>query len=178
MRNFLEGALMTKAVEAKPAREYVATIIHYDPYTGSFTRLIWGRWKSTQPVAAGSVKRDCYTRIQIGQKIYQGSNIAWLLMTGEWPSAMVDHKDGNPRNNRWSNLRLATNSTNRANSRTGKNNRLGIKGVRLHRNGQFEARLRKDGRAIYLGCYPTLDAAQQAYAAAAHAAFGDFSRLS
>ena len=36
-------------------------------------------------------------------------------MTGEWPSLEVDHKDRDKSNDRWSNLRLATEEEQHAN---------------------------------------------------------------
>jgi hypothetical protein len=50
-------------------------------------------------------------------------------MTGDWPPEYVDHKDGNPNNNAWDNLRLATAQQNAQNKKRKYNSYTGIKGV-------------------------------------------------
>ena len=59
-------------------------------------------------------------------------HIAWLLKTG-FPPPMgydIDHKDQNPTNNSWHNLRLVHRTVNVANSKVRKDNTSGVKGVR------------------------------------------------
>src|ERR1700726_3642325 len=62
------------------------------------------------------------------------NQLAWFYMTGRWGRATIDHRDGNPANNRWKNLRVATPSQNNANRRRPRNNTSGFKGVCLTRN--------------------------------------------
>jgi hypothetical protein len=52
-------------------------------------------------------------------------------MTGDWPENDLDHKDTIRTSNVWTNLRPATRGQNRCNTKAGKNNTLGIKGVTL-----------------------------------------------
>src|SRR5439155_14683191 len=53
------------------------------------------------------------------------------------PHSRVDHRNSNGLDNRRSNLRSATNTQNRWNSRVQRRNTTGFKGVALHTSGRF-----------------------------------------
>lgn len=98
----------------------------------------------------------------------------------------VDHRDGNPLNNRRDNLRLCTNRQNQENVVHSKNQkRGGYKGVNWNRNAQkWEAGIaagerRSDGkrRRLYLGLFVDPKDAARAYDAAALKHFGEFAAL-
>ena len=146
-------------------------VITYDAETG---RFVWGAHGTKPHQVAGTINEEGYRRIQVDGTIYYANQLAWLYVKGVWPEGIIDHKNRVTSDDRFTNLREATNGQNRANSKVGKNNALGIKGVRKHRNGQYEARIRVNGSAIYLGCYRTIDAAKAVYDAAAASAFGEF----
>lgn len=57
-----------------------------------------------------------------------------------------------------------------------KANSLGIRGVRLNRAGNYQARIHVRSRSINLGAFATLEAASDAYAAAARAYYGEDAR--
>ena len=150
-------------------------LLDYDPLTGVF------RWKVDRPGrgakkagdVAGTRREDGYLTVMIDGKRYLLHRIAWLLMTGTWPTFTVDHEDVNPSNNRWKNLREATGAQNSANRKVQTNNRLGLKGVR-ERNGRYLASISIKGKARHLGCFDTPQEASDAYAAAARKEFGDY----
>ena len=54
--------------------------------------------------------QNCF--LTLGGKLvgYSVGQIAWFLYTGKWADEEVDHKDGNPQNNLFENLRLANRS--------------------------------------------------------------------
>jgi hypothetical protein len=88
-----------------------------------------------------------------------------------FPPLHVDHRNGDPKDNRRSNLRLATRSQNMQNSIvTGKRTASGIRGVtRDPRSGKWRARCQVDGVSHFIGLF---DSIEEAAAAAA-----DFRRV-
>ena len=120
---------------------YVRSILHYDPKTGIFTwrkrplehfktQRACNTWNSRfAGTVAGSPNGLGYLNISISKLHYKAHRIAWLLMTGRWPKDEIDHRDTDPSNNRWHNLREATSSQNKTNTRTPRNNTSGFKGV-------------------------------------------------
>jgi hypothetical protein len=96
------------------------------------------------------------------------------------PTVEVDHRDGNGLNNRRrSNLRVCSHSQNGANQKKHKNNTSGFKGVVLYKDNRSRpwcARIKVEGRHIYLGYFATPDEAAKAYDAAAIRLHGEFAR--
>lgn len=89
---------------------------------------------------------------------------------------MVDHINGDPLDNRRSNLRVATNAENQRNRGPQKNNRSGMKGVTRNRKG-WMARIKVDGKPMHLGTFSSPDEAARAYDLAAQVHHGQFARL-
>lgn len=112
--------------------------------------------------------------VSINKKRYDLHRIAWLYMTGRWPAVEIDHKDRNPHNNRWRNLREATTPQNRANAKQRKSN-LGHTGVWKQRN-KYIARITADKRIYNLGSFSTLKAALAARKNAEKIYHGEFAR--
>jgi hypothetical protein len=101
--------------------------------------------------------------------------LAWLYMTGVWPTKDIDHQDRNRQNNKWKNLREATFSQNKANA--SKNyNKSGYKGAYSQHGKTFFSSIGVNGKRIYLGTFPTAKLAHQAYVKAAKHYFGEFAR--
>jgi hypothetical protein len=87
----------------------------------------------------------------------------------------MDHKDCNPANNSWRNLRLTTQSLNNCNTRRRSDNTTGFKGVGQHQGG-FRARIRLHGKQRLLGVFETPELAHAAYCRASHELHGEFGR--
>jgi hypothetical protein len=157
-------------------RARLRELLDYDQETGEF------RWRERMSRAvhagdvAGTMDIDRYRRIMIRGTQYRAHQLAWLHMTGNWCPVMIDHRDGNPSNNRWDNLRRATISQNNANRRVHRNNRCGFKGVVRNDIGRWRAAIYKNGRKHHLGSFATPQAAHAAYVAAARRLFGEFAR--
>jgi AP2 domain/HNH endonuclease len=157
-------------------RARLRELLHYNPKTGQFR---WHKRPGARPgPSAGHFPRQQNGRyIQIDGRPYNECHLAWFYMTGRWGTPTIDHRDGDATNNRWNNLRRATRSQNNANRRRPRHNTSGYKGVYLHRRSeQWCAQIGRDGRTIYLGTFPTPQAAHAAYVAAARKLFGEFAR--
>lgn len=73
-------------------------------------------------------------------------------MTGDWPPEYIDHIDGNPRNNKWDNLRPATAQQNAQNKRRKYNSYTGIKGVvQDYRSDTWHVHMQIDSKVISRG---------------------------
>jgi hypothetical protein len=165
------------AVRRRPrvTRARLRALLHYDPETGEFR---WGKRvrPSIQPGdIAGTLDSQGYRRIIIKGRIYRAHHLAWLYMRGKWCPLVIDHRDLEPSNNRWANLRRATRSQNGANRRVPRNNACGLKGVSRN-GGRWRATIHKKGRTHHLGIFSTPQAAHNAYVQAARKLFGEFAR--
>lgn len=92
---------------------------------------------------------------------------------------LIDHIDGDKLNNRRDNLRLANYQENAYNAGLYGNNTTGYRGVyRLgpkHRQ-PFAAAITVNRKKMHLGCFPTAEAAADAYERAARQHAGEFYR--
>ena len=149
-------------------------LLEYRPETGEFFwRAKVGRVSPGDPAGA---REGGYSSIRVANQSHYAHRLAWLYMTGEWPDKLVDHIDRNPANNRWNNLRLASSTENISNSRIPKNNTSGLKGAYWSeaRRCWFSTAKSLDGKSVYLGSYPTKEAAHEAYMAFTRAKVGEF----
>jgi hypothetical protein len=100
------------------------------------------------------------------------------LVMGEPEGKMIDHRDGDPRDNRKDLLRLATSAQNLANRGAQSNNTSGHKGVSWHRaRKKWLAQIKHEGKNIHLGYFTGLEEAAQAYKEAALKYHGEFARI-
>jgi hypothetical protein len=155
-----------------PTHERLKELADYDPETGVFT------WRASRPRArkgaiAGTKRPDGYWAIAIDCKLCYAHRLAWLYMTGKWPTADIDHINGNKSDNRIANLRQATRSQNKANTPPPRHNTSGLKGVSLE-GRRWKAQIERDGKKCHLGLFDTPEEAYAAYCKAAREHFGEF----
>lgn len=163
--------------------ERLRELLHYDPDTGVFIRRVQSSPRIKVGDVAGDVRqvrRDgFYRRISVENRRYAAHRLAWLYVHGEWPpdGFDIDHIDGDGRNNRITNLRLATRSQNGANRRLQVNNASGMKGVSFYRKTKkWKAQISVRGHVKSIGYFKTIEEAAAAYRAAASEHFGEFRR--
>ncbi len=111
--------------------------IKYDPQTGVFTWVgkIENQWAGLQ---AGMIEKKGYRQIEISGHRCKAHRLAWFLMTGAWPKHQIDHINGVKDDNRWCNLREATNAENKRNAGRRADNTSGYKCVSW-KDGKWEA---------------------------------------
>lgn len=171
---------MKPRISAERLRE----LVHYDPATGVFTwlprplsefngkeqlmRLFNRRFAGTE----AGCKRARYTTVRLDNKSYWAHRLVWLYVFGRWPEALIDHRNGDPYDNRLLNLREADSVLNAENRRRPmKGKKLGLPlGVEFHPHPGLQkpymARIRSRGVQTFLGCYATPDEAAAAYVSA------------
>lgn len=82
------------------------------------------------------------------------------LVTGTTADVIIDHINRNKLDNRKCNLRIATASVNSINKGLQSNNTTGHAGVHLNKkSGTWNARVKVNGKVIWLGAYPTKEEA-------------------
>ena len=164
----------------RPTHAQVSAVLKYDPETGDVRWRVTLNGGAKAGGIAGCVEKrghGAYRAIRLfGHKQY-AHRIAWLLKTGEWPEDYVDHKDGDGLNNKWGNLRKATPSQNRCNSRRSSRNRSGYKGVGEKRNGKHTVTIGKGKCKQVVGRYACPKEGHEAYKEAARETFGEFARF-
>lgn len=154
--------------------ENIKELLEYNPATGEFFWKISGHgiYAGTR---AGSIYPNFYRYIQIDGVDYRAGRLAWFFMTGEDPQVFIDHKDGIRGNDRFLNLRKATNSQNQANRGKPWTNTSGFKGVSWSAGrGKWQATITVNGKAKSLGRHLSIVDAAKAYKAAAVDAWGEF----
>ena len=142
-----------------PSQERIKELLHYNPLTGIFTRKV-ARGGQLKGSVAGTVDKDGYRHICIDGIYYKASRLAWVYVTGNWPDKFIDHKDLNPSNDKWDNLRLATRSQNMMNIK-GKSKNF-PKGV--GKNGdRFTSDITVNNKTYHLGTFDTIEEASKVY---------------
>ena len=151
---------------AMPPQERLKELFDYNPETGIFTYKVRTAPRVKVGTEAGDKRK--YILINVDSIKYRAHRLAWMYVTGEDPGDyQIDHYDKNPCNNRFINLRKATNAQNTRNKDKLKTNKSGYKGV-VARRGGYLSKIGVDGRCVYLGDYRTAEEAHKAYCEAAY----------
>jgi hypothetical protein len=171
---------MARAPSTELTAELVRDLLDYDEHTGALTWKVRRRGRIPKDSTAGNVNAATgYRIVAINTRRYKAHRIIWLMMTGVFPEHQIDHRDGNPSNNRWQNLREATHAQNQRNRKLSRTNTSGYTGVYRaspRRTLAWSADIRVNGRKLFLGCFPSKDAAHAARVAAELEHFGEFRR--
>lgn len=118
-----------------------------------------------------------YRQITLDYQTMLTQRAIWAVYHGKWPDGIIDHRDGNPLNNRIKNLRPATPVESSINRKTQSNNTSGFKGVYFHKQNQrWQARITIGRKTRSLGLFDTPEEASAAYQSASITVHGDFAR--
>lgn len=150
-------------------------LLKYDRQSGLFTWRVHRGPNAPAGSMAGYDQNNGYRAICVDKKKYLMHRLAWFYCTGRWPPFDIDHKDGNRKNNAFTNLRKATRSENLCNGAMRSNNTSGVRGVSWDkRAGAWHAYVALGGRRRHLGYYADLDEAKAAREAGAKLLQGEF----
>ncbi len=175
-----------QVLEANPTRAFptyakVRELLHYDPVSGVFTRLVDSRTGRHKAGTRSGARAGRYSTIWIDNRPYLMHRVAWVWMTGLWPKHQIDHKNLDGHDNRWDNLREATGSQNGMNRRG--HSKSGAKGVYYQTNKQkcgstpWKVSISKNGERYHVGLFKTFGEAKAAHQAAAIALHGEYARF-
>ena len=175
------------AIRDLPNVAYLRECLDYGPDTGEFRwrerprehfhrEWVWKWWNcryARKPI--NNARLDGYCHIIIGRTRYYAHRCAWLLIHGEPVPNILDHIDGNPGNNRISNLRPSTKGRNTINAKVRRDSRTGIKGVYPHHR-KFGVNIWHEGKHHHLGLFGTLKEAAAVRRRAEERLQGEFAR--
>lgn len=149
-------------------------VIFYDQDDG---RFIWrvdpqlGRKRKGTP--AGSVLKSGYRYIKIDGKLYITQRLAVLYMTGKWPDHLVDFKNNDTQDLRWSNLVMSSGAevqTRRDKPAKTKGRTSKYIGVSWKKSRQmWQAAIYRNGKLKHLGYFHDEKKASETYEAAKRA---------
>jgi HNH endonuclease/AP2 domain len=159
--------------------ERVHELLSYNHKTGELTWRVDRSRRVRAGDRAGHRGFDGYVDVTIDGRLYLAHRLIWLMQTGSWPAHEIDHINGIPGDNRWTNLRDVQHLYNGYNRRLSQNNRSGHKGVYYAKNAKkWHASICANRRRIFLGLHATPELAGVAYARAAEIHHGQFARAS
>ena len=147
-----------------PAAKYAHDALLYEPVSG---RLIWKHrpeyhfekavssrtWNTKNPGSEVFIDRNKtgHGRFTMNKTRHSESRVMFLLMEGRWPEHQIDHINGDPTDNRWSNLREVTAAENSQNLAMSSANTSGRMGVSFNkRRGKWQASIKVNGRGVAL----------------------------
>ena len=137
--------------------ERLKELYSYNDQTGIFVLNV-SRGPRKAGTEAGTLNKRGYLQIQIDGKFYLSHRLAWLYMTGCWPTSHIDHKDRDRLNNRFSNLRVVTQTTNNRNKKKDRRNSSGFTGVSWSkRDKKWYAYISVESKMISLGSYESIE---------------------
>lgn len=159
------------AAKPLPPAEYLRQCFNYDPETGTLdwrtsrprehfkTDAAWRGWAVLfAGRAAGYLDRTNtgYIKLWVCKRPLWSHRVIWKMQTGRDPISGIDHRNGNRADNRWCNLREATQQQNLWN--------LPARRGRLP-TGVFVKRKRYGAKAggVHLGTFDTAEQAGDAY---------------
>jgi hypothetical protein len=161
-----QSMTFVKRTKPLPSQETLAKLLSYDPQKGFLVWLPRSPQDFLRPVTSAYAKQwnekyagnrafctpsNGYYVGTVLRVVCKAHRVIWKLVTGEEPSA-IDHLNGDGQDNRWTNLRAASDLENQRNRRLNANNQSGTPGVCFARKTQkWQAQIRVKSKMLYLG---------------------------
>ena len=137
-----------------PTQKRLLEVMEYNPETGSLV------WLHREDISDGLNKRfagkeafntdrgNGYLFGTLDFEQYLKHRVIWKMVTGRDPD-VIDHVDGDPKNNRWDNLRNGDFGVNNRNMKKGTRNTSGHVGVAWDkRRSKWRVHIMKDGKSV------------------------------
>lgn len=176
------------APKALPSPEVLRQLLRYEPETG---KLFWRERSDKFCVTAQEAKRwaarydgaEAFTLAndrgyrcgKVFGRAYKAHRVIWAIVTGHWPDAEIDHRNGARDDNRFENLREASRQENCRNTRSRAGSSSRFLGVSWDaRDAKWRSSIQTDGGLICLGYFSDEIAAAKAYDDAARRHYGAF----
>ena len=137
---------MKKPCRPELTAEKLRETLRYDPETGLFFWRCNRQGGAKAGTIAGCFDAGGYVRVTCLGRTYPAHRLAWLYVTGMWPTNEVDHINGDRSDNRWANLRAAESSQNSMNRAVRRNCASGVKGLSQLPSGSWLGAIYKQGK--------------------------------
>jgi len=140
-------------------------VLRYNKRTGVFTwKVAAAHRRKAGDVAGNGSGYQGRRRIRIDGTLYYAYRLAWFYVMGSWPENKIDHRNGDPTDDRWTNLRDVTHGVNMQNQRRAtRRNATGLLGAHVTREGRFTSSITTDHKKKRLGSFDSAEAAHEAY---------------
>ena len=129
-----------------PSPDLLRKLLRYDPDSG---KLYWrertpdmftdGQYSAERCCLAWNSKcadKEAFTAFRNGYHfgaifdcLYYAHRVIWAICHGKWPTAQIDHINGDRHDNKIKNLRSVSNAENMRNRKTSEVNTTGVMGV-------------------------------------------------
>lgn len=141
-------------------------LFDYDDSTGHLIRRVTTSCRSLAGSVAGHQDKTGYRRVVVDGSQYLAHRLIWLYVTGDWPTDCIDHINGTPEDNRFTNLRDVSHSINNQNAHRKKSSAKHTQLLGAYKVGKrWSARIVVDGSQRHLGYFGTPEEASAAYLA-------------
>lgn len=163
----------TRKHETSETLDHFKSFLSYDPDSGNLTYKDT-RFSNKEIGQVVGYEDAGYLRLWSMSRAWFCHRVAWALYYGEWPSGTIDHINGNPLDNRVSNLRVCSSAENMKN-RPAYSGKI-FKGVYKTKSG-WRSQIVSGGKVYWVGGFKCLGQALKAYDKKAKELHGKYARL-